>query len=118
MSSTSKLVRNYINASFSLREAWIECFGQRMPYGKCFCPFHDNTDSPAAKVYEDRLVCFGACQRSYTAFDFLQKFRPDLLRAHSAHVLPEPEVDLSPHLLCRFGRGLTAEQLLYKFLGV
>ena len=103
---------------FTIQDAWYECFGERAPYGKCYCPFHDNTDSPAAKVYDDKLVCFGACQRSYFAYDFLQKFRPDLLRHHTSTVLPEAQVDLTPQPLCRFGRGLTAEQLLSRFLGL
>lgn len=101
-----------------MRQVYVECFGDYPPRGKCFCPFHDNTDSPAAKVYDGKLVCFGACQRSYFPYDFLRKFRPDLLRVHSSSVLPEPEVDLTPQPLCRYGRGLTVEQLLYKVVGL
>lgn len=114
----SKLVRDYINSAVSLKDAWYESFGEKLPYGKCYCPFHDNTDSPAAKVYDNKMVCFGACQRSYFPYDFLIKFRPDLLRTYSAHVLPEPVVDLTPQPLCRFGRGLSVEQLLDRFLGL
>lgn len=37
--------------------------GQERNYnGKCFCPFHDNTDTPAAHLYKDEkgshLMCF------------------------------------------------------------
>lgn len=114
----SKIVRNYINSSFSMSTVWVECFGSKIPYGKCMCPFHDNTDSPAAKVYEDHLTCFGSCQRSYYPYDFLTKFRPDLIRVHASHVLPETAVDLTPHVLCRFGRGLSVGQLLFKVFGI
>lgn len=114
----SKLVRDYINKTVSFSDAWVGCFGSRVPYGKCFCPFHDNTDSPAAKVYEDRLVCFGSCQRSYRAYDLINRFRPDLLRSYAGHVLPEQDVDLAPQPLCRFGRGLSSEQLLHIILGL
>lgn len=114
----SKVVRDYINSTFSMRSVWAECFSSKVPYGKCFCPFHDNTDSPAAKIYDDHLTCFGACQRSYYPYDFLKKFRPDLIKAHASHVLPEPDVDLTPTVLCRYGRGLSVAQLMLKVLGV
>lgn len=114
----SKIVRDYVNGIFPMRVVWSECFNTKLPYGKCLCPFHDNTDSPAAKVYDNRLVCFGACQRTYYPYDFLKKFRPDLIKSHAAHVLPEAEVDLTPHVLCRYGRGLSVEELMFKVLGV
>ena len=114
----SKIVREYINKLFTMRSVWAECFGESAPHGKCFCPFHDNSDSPAAKIYDNKLVCFGSCQRSYFPYDFLHKFRPDLLRVHSSTVLPELVQDLTPQLLCRFGRNMTAEQLLHKFTGL
>lgn len=41
----------------------------------CFCPFHENTDTPAASLYEDdnqeTLYCFTE-RRSYNSFDALQ----------------------------------------------
>ncbi len=114
----SKAVRDYINATFSMGDVWYECFGVRLPYGKCFCPFHDNTDSPAAKVYDDHLTCFGACQRSYFPYDFLVKFRPDLVRSCSSTILPEPEVVLEPSVLCRYGRSLSIEELMLRVLGI
>lgn len=44
--------------------------------GKCFCPFHDNFESPAAKIYHDKtgdtLWCFSENRRYYPA-DVLKK---------------------------------------------
>jgi len=41
----------------------------------CFCPFHDNTNTPAASLYEDdnqeTLYCFME-RRAYNSFDALQ----------------------------------------------
>lgn len=51
----------------------------RYQYGRpCFCPFHDNTDTPAAALYQgkagdyDSLYCFSE-QRQYTSVDALKK---------------------------------------------
>lgn len=44
--------------------------------GKCYCPFHDNFDTPAAKIYHDStgdtLWCFSEQKRYYPA-DVLKK---------------------------------------------
>lgn len=44
--------------------------------GSCFCPFHDNTETPAAKLYRDlegdRIYCF-AEQRMYKPSDLIRK---------------------------------------------
>lgn len=45
--------------------------------GNIFCPFHENHQSPAAKMYwdDDRGIwiihCFGQCHRNFTAFDYV-----------------------------------------------
>lgn len=44
--------------------------------GKCYCPFHDNYESPAGKIYHDKegdtLWCFSEQKRYYPA-DVLRK---------------------------------------------
>ena len=44
--------------------------------GKCFCPFHDNYESPAAKIYHDSngdtLWCFSESKR-YRPSDVLRR---------------------------------------------
>ena len=60
--------------------------------GNIFCPFHDNHDTPAAKMYWDEVKgiwiihCFGECHRNFTAYDYVdiilceryQKYRSPL----------------------------------------
>jgi hypothetical protein len=74
-------VKSYINEKYKISEVWFLCFGESVPLGKCFCPFHSNTKTPSAKIYEDSgvLKCFSVCQRSYTSYDLLKKFRPDII---------------------------------------
>ena len=80
-------LRDIVNNTFSIREAYELSLGRTPPSGKCYCPFHHNTNTPAAKVYQTRMVCFSECNRSYDAYDFLIKFRPDLVeKVKSEHV--------------------------------
>lgn len=45
-----------------------------------YCPFHDNTDTPAAHVYHDEegdvLFCYSE-RRRYKPFDFLRQLYPN-----------------------------------------
>lgn len=45
-------------------------------YGSVFCPFHHNTNTPAASLFKDpddteRLYCY-ACKRQYTSYDYIE----------------------------------------------
>ena len=45
-------------------------------YGNCFCPFHYNTKTPAAKFFHDedgitRLQCW-TCSRQYNSYDYIK----------------------------------------------
>lgn len=49
------------------------------PNGKCFCPFHHNVNTPAAKVYTSeqagnggRLYCYTE-RRSYTVYEVIRR---------------------------------------------
>ena len=45
--------------------------------GNIFCPFHENHDTPAAKMYWNEyknqweIHCFGECHRSFSAYDYV-----------------------------------------------
>lgn len=61
-----------------------------------FCPFHDNSNSPALGVYADHATCFGACGQTWDVFGWLMRRDnltfPDALRAAAdlaGVVLPE-----------------------------
>ena len=48
-----------------------------VPYGSSnvFCPFHPNTNTPAASLFKDadgieRLYCY-VCRRQYTSYDYI-----------------------------------------------
>lgn len=79
LENMSNKVRELVNSKFTIREAFELATGHTPPQGKCFCPFHHNVKTPAAKVYQTRMVCFGECHRSYDAYDFLSTFRKDLI---------------------------------------
>lgn len=69
----------YVNNHLSFADEWYRIFGSALPHGNVYCPFHHNTDTPAAKAYGNGLKCFG-CRRFYTVFDLLNKFDEDKLR--------------------------------------
>ena len=72
-------VRDRVNGSVPFHRAWYLTYGEDPPYGKVFCPFHDNTVTPAAKIYSYGLRCFGECNRVYTSYDLLKRFAPTVL---------------------------------------
>ena len=69
--------RDLINAKIPMPDL-LNRLGNGHQYsyiGNCFCPFHDNTVSPAAKIFHDEtgdsLYCF-AEMRSYKPYDALK----------------------------------------------
>jgi len=72
-------VRDYINEAFDIREEYFNIFKRAIPIGKMFCPFHDNTDTPAAKCYGNHIHCF-ACKRNYGVYDLFKKFDPKRIK--------------------------------------
>lgn len=110
---SSKLAK-YVNEHYDVRELYKEVTGRVPPEGKCFCPFHHNVNTPAAKIYGNALKCFGQCNRLFTPYDFLKKFFPEeLTKVVQSVVLEEystskksfkflkrGEIDLSQPLEC------------------
>lgn len=89
--SRGRLVE-WVNSNLSFRDEYRIIFGREAPYGNCACPWHQTgvVNTPAAKIYGNRLKCFGQCGRSYSVFDLLCRFNPERLRTISASgVVPE-----------------------------
>ena len=85
-------------AGLSIQEEYRNTFGEDIPRGKFFCPWHYNVNTPAAKVYNNRIKCF-SCNRSYSTFDLLRDFNPERLSELQRRVTPTPsfEVTVRPH---------------------
>lgn len=70
-------IRNVINDYFTFADLSPRFKGVDSSTGNIFCPFHENHDTPAAKMYWDDereiwiLHCFGECHRNYTAYDYV-----------------------------------------------
>ena len=72
-----RVLREVINHNFTFADLSKRFEGVDSSTGNIFCPFHDNTETPAAKMYWDEereiwiLHCFGECHRNYTAYDYV-----------------------------------------------
>ena len=84
-------LRQKVNHKYKVADIWYATFGTQPPLSKCFCPFHHNVKSPAAKIYDRGLVCFGECNKTYTAYDVLKAFNPNLLNKIAGTVLDTPK---------------------------
>lgn len=112
----SKEFITYING-LSLEEEYYRIFG-REAVGKIMCPFHPNENTPAAKVYDNRIKCF-VCQRSYGVFSLLSRYDPDrleeLARSAPIHGMSPSErrapLRIPPLSSLDFSKGLTIELL-------
>lgn len=106
-------LREIVNSQVTIREAFYLATGRQAPSGKCFCPFHDNHNTPAAKVYQDRMVCFGECQRGYDSYDFLRRFRSDLInQIKTSHVYDSTTTKPKFKQVLPDFRNLTLEQVI------
>lgn len=65
--------RDYVNGTLNIDTEYRRIFGRDIPSGKFFCPFHVNTNTPAAKRYFNGIKCF-SCNRFYTVYDLLYTF--------------------------------------------
>ena len=67
-----RTVKNVINDNFTFADLSPRFKGVDSSTGNIFCPFHENHDTPAAKMYWDSereiwiLHCFGECHRNFT----------------------------------------------------
>lgn len=68
--------KDWVNKYILLEPHLEELLGHDLPQNKMiFCPFHPNSDTKAAKFYEDSntIYCFGECNRHYRTYDVLNK---------------------------------------------
>jgi hypothetical protein len=88
---------DYVNGTLSIDTEYRRIFGKNIPSGKFFCPFHVNTNTPAAKRYFNGIKCF-SCNRFYTVYDLLYAYdrkRLDDLKG-SAVIEPVERQDRQP----------------------
>lgn len=75
----NKSVIRFINENLVFTEEWENIFGREPNLGNVYCPFHNNKDTPAAKIYGNHLHCF-SCQRNFSVYDLLNKFDPERIK--------------------------------------
>jgi len=73
-----KVLEKVVNKKYSLPKLLKQLYPENSyEYGRpCFCPFHDNTNTPAAVIYDDvegdNLWCYSE-HKMYRATDVLNK---------------------------------------------
>ena len=72
-----RALREVINRNFTFADLSPRFKGVDSSTGNIFCPFHENHETPAAKMYFDEnrniwiIHCFGECHRNFTAYDYV-----------------------------------------------
>lgn len=84
--TTMNKIREYCNSKLKLEDEYREIFGKELPRGKMFCPFHDNKETPAAKRYDNSIVCF-SCNKTYRVYDLLCKYNYGKVRSIMENVV-------------------------------
>lgn len=71
------VIKAVINKNFTFSDLSKRFENVDESTGNIYCPFHENHETPAAKMYWDEnreiwvLHCFGECHRSFTAYDYV-----------------------------------------------
>lgn len=72
-----RVIKEVINRNFTFADLSPRFENVDSSTGNIFCPFHENHETPAAKMYWDErrelwiLHCFGECHRNFTAYDYV-----------------------------------------------
>lgn len=72
-----RVIKEVINKNFTFADLSKRFQGVDESTGNIFCPFHENSETPAAKMYWDEereiwvLYCFGECHRHFTTYDYV-----------------------------------------------
>ena len=75
--TSTQAIKNVINDNFTFSDLSKRFENVDSSTGNIYCPFHDNHDTPAAKMYwnEEKEIwvihCFGECHRNFTAYDYV-----------------------------------------------
>lgn len=90
----SNKVKSYINSKYNFGEEYREIFGEELRAGSVYCPFHSNTDTKAARYFEDTnsVYCF-SCQRKYSVFDLLMRFNRQKVEFITENIIV-PEISM------------------------
>lgn len=108
-----KFMEHVINCCLPFPVVLKQATGNRYDYSrKCFCPFHNNFDTPAAKIFHnedgDYLFCFSE-QRQYRPSDVFDK---KLIKTSLATVYyklwDKLEASLQTELKLSFGKDVDA----------
>lgn len=74
---SERTIKEVLNHNFTFADLSKKFEGVDSSTGNIFCPFHENHETPAAKMYWNPekeiwiLHCFGECHRNYTAYDYV-----------------------------------------------
>lgn len=68
---------NYCNENYDIKELYSAITGREPGLGKIFCCMHQNNNTPAAKIYGNKLKCFGECNRLFGSYDLLKRYFPE-----------------------------------------
>ena len=72
-----KAIKQVVNKNFTFADLSPRFKGVDSSTGNIYCPFHENHETPAAKMYYNEIQkiwvihCFGECHRSFTAYDYV-----------------------------------------------
>lgn len=72
-----RTIREVINRNFTFADLSPKFKNVDSSTGNIFCPFHENHETPAAKMYFNErkniwiIHCFGECHRNFSAYDYV-----------------------------------------------
>ena len=123
------IIKEVINRNFTFADLSKRFEGVDSSTGNIFCPFHENHDTPAAKMYWDEnreiwiIHCFGECHRNFTAYDYVerifcekyQKYQSPLhfLRANMAEGKLGTQLDLYQKNMAELMESYENEKKIY-----
>ena len=124
-----RALREVINRNFTFADLSPKFKGVDSSTGNIFCPFHENYETPAAKMYFNEhkniwvIHCFGECHRNFTAYDYVdlilclkyQKYSSpmDFLRHNMPNTEIKKQLKQCEKLLASSESNMYAEKIDY-----
>ena len=107
-----RVIKEVVNSNFTFADLSNRYKNVDSSTGNIYCPFHENHETPAAKMYWDDekdiwvLHCFGECHRSYTTYEYVEKILCEKYKRYISPLhflkLNMPETSLSMQLdICK-----------------